>query len=191
MRKIYFVALFVLMMTLLPFQKAFALSCVQPPPPEIAFHEYDVVVIGTVTKIKDTIFLGYGYDLGKGAVVEADVSLSLKGYNSNKITFSEDLHWGESQVGTEYLLFLNKKGDGFESPLCSPTTETAGLDMDTLVENLTAEATSTGNETNVYTPGDSDSDKTDESKNNWLFLISIITILFGIAAVIFYRKGKS
>ena len=146
MKKICFIALFALLLPSLSFQKVFALSCLEPSPPEVAIHEYDVVVIGTVTKMKDRTFLGgffgNGYDLGKGAVVEADVSLSFKGYNSNKITFTEDLYWGESQVGTEYLLFLNKEGTSFESPLCSPTTETGGLDMDRLIETLSAESTS-------------------------------------------------
>ena len=188
MKKIY-IAIFVLLMSFLSIQKSYALSCIQPPPPEVAIHQYDVVVIATVMQVKDMTsgFFGKGYDLDSGSLVEANVSLSFKGYNYNIITFTEDLQWGESKVGREYLLFLNKKGDGYVSPLCSPTTETAGLNMDTLVETLSAESTSV-----------IESDQLNESNNSdksefswgWYLFISIIIILIIIATVVFYRKGK-
>jgi hypothetical protein len=189
MKKIYLIILFVLLMVFLPFQKAYALSCVEPPPPEIAIHEYDVVVIATVTEVKDTTsrFFGNRYDLGSGALVKANVSLSFKGYDNNTITFNEDLQWGESKVGREYLLFLNKKGDGYVSPLCSPTTETAGLNMDTLVETLSAESTSV-----IEADQLNESNNSDNSEFSWglLLLISTIIILIIIGTVIFYRRGK-
>lgn len=178
MKKIYLFILFVLLTSFLPFQKAFALNCVQSPPTEVAIHEYDVVVIATVTDKKSS----FGFNRINS--VNADVSLSLKGYNNNTITFTEDFVWGESKVGTQYLLFLNQKGNGFESPLCSPTSETTGLDMDKLIETLSAESTDV-----------IEFDKKDESNKSefsWglLLLISTIIILIMIATVIFYRRGK-
>ena len=189
MKKIYLIILFVLLMVFFPFQKAYALSCVEPPPPEIAIHEYDVVVIATVTEVKDTTsrFFGNRYDLGSGALVKANVSLSFKGYDNNTITFNEDLEWGESKVGTEYLLFLNKKGNGFTSPLCSPTSETAGLDMNHIIATLSAESTGV-----IEFDEADESNESNNSEFSWglLLLISTIIILIIIGTVIFYRRGK-
>lgn len=179
MKKIYLFILFVLLMSFLPFQKAFALNCVQPPPREVAIHEYDVVVIATVTDNTKSTF-----GLNRTKSIKADVSLSFKGYNDNTITFSEDFTWGESKVGSEYLLFLNKKGNALTSPLCSPSSETAGLNIDKLIETLSAEST------NVI-----EFDKTDESTNSsfsWgiVLLICTFIILVMIIAFIFYQRGK-
>ena len=185
MKKIY-IAIFVLLMSLIPIQKSYALSCIQPPPPEVAIHQYDVVVIATVTKVKETIssLFGSGYDLGNGTLVEADVSLSFKGYSDNIITFTEDIQWGESKVGTEYLLFLNKKGEGYESPLCSPTIRTPAFDKETLIKTLSAEST-----TVVEADQLNESNKSEFSWG-WFLFISIIIMLILIATVIFYRSGK-
>ena len=174
MRKHTYVLIFVLLLSFLPFQKTFALSCIEPPPPEVAFHEYDVVVIATVTSMKSPPFIDT-------KLIEADVSLSLKGYNGNTITFAEDKMWGESHIGTEYLLFLNKNGDRLESPLCSPTTETVGLDRDNLIKTLAAEA-STIQEENIYTPKES------VFSWGWILLFSIIFVM--IATLILHKRRK-
>ena len=187
MRKHSYVLIFVLLLSFLPFQKTFALSCIEPPPPEVAFHEYDVVVIATVTSMKSPLF----FDT---KLIEADVSLSLKGYNGNTITFAEDKMWGTSHIGTEYLLFLNKNGDRLESPLCSPTTETVGLDRDNLIKTLAAEANtiqeentlaaeaSTIQEENIYTPEES------SFLWGWILITSIISVI--IITVILLKRGK-
>ena len=172
MRKNTFILLFVLLLSFLPFQKSFALSCIEPPPPEVAFHQYDVVVIATVTSTKNQLF----FDTKS---ITADVSISLKGYNGNTITFIEDKTWGRSQVGTEYLLFLNKKGDGLESPLCSPTTETIGLNRDNIIKTLVAEANTIQEEV-IYTP--------DESSFSWGWVLLISLIFVIITALIFHKS---
>jgi len=177
--------LFVLILSFFPFQKTYALSCIEPPPPEVAFHQYDVVVIATVTSVRSPLFIDT-------KLIEADVSLSLKGYKGNTITFAEDKMWGTSHIGTEYLLFLNKNGDRLESPLCSPTTETVGLDRDNLIKTLAAEAStiqeentlaaeaSTIQEENIYTP--------EESVFSWGWLLLFSIIFVAIATVILHRK---
>ena len=200
MRRNTFVLLFVLLLSFLPFQKTLALSCIEPPPPEVALHKYDVVVIATVTSIKSPLFIDT-------KLIEADVSISLKGYNGNTITFTEDQMWGTSQIGTEYLLFLNKKGNGLESPLCSPTTKTIGLDRDNLIKTLAAEAStiqeentlaaeastiqeentlaaeaSTIHEENIYTPEES------VFSWGWILLFSIVFVMF--ATLILHKRGK-
>ena len=75
MKKISLIAIFALFISFLPIQKTYALSCVQPPPPEVAIHQYDVVVIATVMEVKDMTsrFFGKGYDLDSGSLVEANV----------------------------------------------------------------------------------------------------------------------
>ena len=200
MRKPTCVLIFMLILSFLPFQKTFALSCIEPPPPEVAFHEYDVVVIATVTSMKSPLFIDT-------KLIEADVSLSLKGYNGNTITFAEDQMWGESHIGTEYLLFLNKNGDRLESPLCSATTRTVGLDRDKLIKTLAAEASiiqeentlaaeantiqeentlaveaNTIQEENIYTPKES------LFSWGWIILFSIIIVL--IATLILHKRRK-
>ena len=192
MKKISFVILFALLISCLPTQKTFALSCAQPPKPEVAIHKYDVVVIATVTETDAN-------SPDKSIkTVKADVSHTFKGYNDSTITFTEDKVWGESLVGKEYLLFLNSKDNRYESPLCSPTKLTASLDKDALIEKLTAEVetgTTTTNETIVTTPTVVESVITDESNNesSWKWSVSIATpvILILLLAIFFYRRGKA
>ena len=186
MKKISLIILFVLLMSFLPFQKAFALNCVQSPPPEVAIHEYDVVVIATVTEVHNPKI-----NLVSKTSIKADVSHSFKGYNNNKITFNEDI-WGNSKVGTEYLLFLNKSGDGFESHFCSPTSETVGLDMDKLIETLTNEETKNGNEMIVHTPTITETVENNKIKFSWelVLLLSTIIFLVIIVTVIYNQTSK-
>lgn len=192
MKKISFIFLFALLISCLPNQKTFALSCAQPPKPEVAIHKYDVVVIATVTETDSN----RPYKSIK--TVKADVSHTFKGYNDSTITFTEDKVWGESLVGKEYLLFLNSKDNRYESPLCSPNKLTASLDKDALIEKLTAEvetSTTTTNETIVTTPTAVESVKTNETSSEflWKWSLSISTpiLLILIVGVFFYRRGKA
>ena len=88
MKKIAFVLF--LIMTFYPLQKTVALSCDKPPPPEVAVHEYDVVVLATIVdKIIDE-----NMSLEGSNSVKAEVSHSIKGYNQKLILFNEHKIWG-------------------------------------------------------------------------------------------------
>lgn len=93
--------------------RSYALSCVEPPPPDAAFEEYDAVLIGSVEKIQTGL---------SAKTVTIEVEKSFKGVNEKTISVFEDITWGESQVGATYLFFLNREGGKWIHPLCSPTT---------------------------------------------------------------------
>ena len=79
MKRITF--LLFLVMTFYPLQKTVALSCDKPPPPEVAVHEYDVVVLATIVdKIIDENMSLEGFN-----TVKAEVSHPIKGYNQKLI----------------------------------------------------------------------------------------------------------
>ena len=80
-------------------------------------------------------------------------------------------------------MFLNKNGDRLESPLCSPTTETVGLDRDNLIKTLAAEA-STIQEENIYTP------KEIVFSWGWILLFSIIFVIVAMLILHKRRKGR-
>lgn len=90
-----------------------ALSCEEPPPPEIAYGEYDAVIIGNVEKISESM---------SAKTMTVRVEKSFKGVDREIITVKEDLTWGQSQLHSSLLFFLNKEGENWVHPLCSPTT---------------------------------------------------------------------
>ncbi|WP_422122507.1 hypothetical protein DHX103_11945 [Planococcus sp. X10-3] len=98
--------------------KSFALSCVEPPPPDVAYDEYDAVLIGKVGNIDSN-------STRKKLTIE--VEKSFKGVNETTITVTEDVTWGESQENATYLFFLDKEGEKWIHPLCSPTTHNTDL----------------------------------------------------------------
>ena len=174
MKRITF--LLFLVMAFYPFQKTAALSCLKPPPPEVAVHEYDVVVLATIVdKIIDENISLEGYNF-----VKAEVSHSIKGYNQKLISFNEHKMWVNSKVGLEYLLFLYKADDGYLLPGCGSTSKTAGLDMDNLLNFLTKEVEAANEVTSVpNTAGES------EFSWQWIFTISMILVI-----VVIYLKRK-
>lgn len=111
MKKVMISVLFISLF-LIPGQ-GFALSCAEPPPPDIAYDEHDAVVIGSIKEIDRSS--------GKKKLM-IDVEKSYKGVSVNKITVYEDPTWGESQEGATYLFFLDKDEGKWLHPLCSPTT---------------------------------------------------------------------
>lgn len=98
--------------------RSFALSCAEPPPLDIAYDEYDAVLIGSVARIENT-------DASKTLTIE--VQKSYKGVTEKTVTVFEDLTWGESRENATYLFFLNKEGEKWIHPLCSPTTHKTEL----------------------------------------------------------------
>ena len=94
-----------------------ALSC-EEPPPEIAYGEYDAVIIGTVEKISESM---------SAKTMTVRVEKSFKGVDREIITVKEDLTWGQSQLHSSLLFFLNKEGENWVHPLCSPTTADTDL----------------------------------------------------------------
>ncbi len=115
MKKLIIAVLFISMFSL-P-EQSLALSCEEPPPPEIAYDEYDAVIIGTVEEINEST---------SAKTMTVNVEKSFKGVNQENITVKEDLMWGQSQLHSSLLFFLNKEGKNWVHPLCSPTT----ADMD-------------------------------------------------------------
>ena len=177
MKKIAFVLF--LIMTFYPLQKTVALSCDKPPPPEVAVHEYDVVVLATIVdKIIDENMSLEGFN-----TVKAEVSHPIKGYNQKLISFNEHKLWSNSKVGMEYLLFLYKEDDGYVLSNCGLTAETSGLDMDNLLDFLTKEVEAANEVTSVpNTAG--------ESEFSWQWILTISMVLV-IVAIYFRRKRRS
>ncbi|AQQ54792.1 hypothetical protein [Planococcus lenghuensis] len=116
MRKLT-IAILLLALFSLPVQ-SFALSCEEPPPPDIAYEEYDAVIIGTVDDIRER---------SDEKILTIQVEKSFKGVNKKIIAVEEDLTWGESQLNAEHLFYLNKEGEEWVHPLCSPTTLNTGI----------------------------------------------------------------
>lgn len=115
MKRLIFAVLFISIFSL-P-EHSHALSCEEPSPPEIAYDEYDAVIIGTVEEISESM---------SAKTMTVNVEKSFKGVNQKIITVKEDLTWGQSQLHSSLLFFLNKEGKDWAHPLCSPTT----ADMD-------------------------------------------------------------
>lgn len=111
MKKIM-IMIFLISLFLLPAQ-SFALSCAELPSPDVAYDRYEAVIIGTVEDIQER-------SDEKTLIIE--VNKSFKGVNKEIIAVEEDLTWGESQLNAEYLFYLNKEGEEWVHPLCSPTT---------------------------------------------------------------------
>lgn len=103
---------FLISLIIMP-KQSFALSCAEPSPPNIAYDEYDAVIIGTVEKIREK---------SGEKVLTIKVQKSYKGVDKTIITVKEDITWGESQLNLDYLFFLNKEGENWVNPLCSPTS---------------------------------------------------------------------
>lgn len=112
MKKLIFI-LFIISLILMP-KPGFTLSCVEPSPPDIAFDEYDAVIIGIVVNIKEN---------HNEKILTIAVDTSFKGVDENFITVKEDITWGSSKLNKGYLYYLNKEGENWIHPLCSPTTD--------------------------------------------------------------------
>lgn len=95
--------------------RASALSCAAPRSIEESYANYDAVVVANVDEVNEK---------RSGKELKLTVLTSFKGLEERKITVAEDLTWGTSKRGTQYLFFLNEKDGAWEHPLCSPTKTT-------------------------------------------------------------------
>lgn len=111
------ILVFLLSLFLMPNQ-SLALSCAEPSSVEIAYDEYDAVLVGEVKDINHN-------NNTKMLIIE--VGKSYKGVETKTITVYEDITWGESQKNAEYLFFLNLDAGKWIHPLCSPTTHKTEL----------------------------------------------------------------
>ncbi len=109
--------MFLTFLFLMPNQ-SFALSCAEPRPLDIAYEEYDAVLIGQVADINEK---------NDKKTLTVEVEKSYKGVGDKTITVYEDITWGESQKNATYLFFLNQEGEKWIHPLCSPTTHKTEL----------------------------------------------------------------
>lgn len=101
-------------------KQSYALECPEHSPLDRAFDEYDAVIIGKVIRIDEK---------SANKTLTLEVEKSYKGVDHDLVIVEEDLIWGTSQLNSEYIYFLNKKGQEWVHPLCSPTTkrsDTAG-----------------------------------------------------------------
>lgn len=96
---------------------AHALSCVGFTVEE-AYERYEAVIVGQVDAIEP-----FG---NKGELNQAEVTVlrSFKTMEDRQLSVLESATWGAgfapSEVGGQYLMYLNKTADGWEQPLCSP-----------------------------------------------------------------------
>ncbi|MEG0471868.1 MAG: hypothetical protein RR588_06000 [Solibacillus sp.] len=116
MKKII-MTIFLISLFILP-KQSFALKCAEPSPPNIAYEQYDAVIVGTVEKIKEK---------SGEKILTIKVQKSYKGVDKTNITVIEDITWGESQLNSDYLYYLNKEGGEWVHPLCSPTTNNTAI----------------------------------------------------------------
>lgn len=98
--------------------QSFALSCAEPQPLNIAYDEYDAVLVGQVADINKK---------SDKKILTVEVEKSYKGVGNKTITVYEDITWGESQKNATYLFFFNQEGGKWIHPLCSPTTHNTEL----------------------------------------------------------------
>ncbi|ATP40082.1 hypothetical protein CSE16_08480 [Solibacillus sp. R5-41] len=164
MKKIM-IAMLLISLFIMP-KQSLALKCVEPSPPNIAYDEYDAVIIGEVEKIKKKI---------GGKVLTIKVQKSFKGVDKNIIKVKEDRTWGKSQLNSEYLYFLNKEGENWVNPLCSPTTNDTKIADEFLVDR------------EIITLQNVDSNE-DELKRWGLIVFS--AALFTIVLVAFFIKKR-
>lgn len=118
-------------------KQSHALSCIEPPPANIAFERYDAVIIGTVQDIERK---------NNSLLLTLEVEKSYKGVEDKIIKVYEDVFWGTSVEGTKYLFYLNKEEGKWIHPLCSPTTTkveneffTNKIELDLKEEKVTEE----------------------------------------------------
>ncbi|GBF75540.1 hypothetical protein PA598K_03957 [Paenibacillus sp. 598K] len=107
---------------------AHALSCVGFTVEE-AYERYEAVIVGQVDAIEP-----FG---NKGELNQAEVTVlrSFKTIEDRQLSVLESATWGAgfapSEVGGQYLMYLNKTADGWEQPLCSP-----GMQIEHKAEDL-------------------------------------------------------
>ncbi|MFD0589119.1 hypothetical protein ACFQZE_14045 [Paenibacillus sp. GCM10027627] len=108
-------ALFVL--GLLLSTEADALKCMEPPPIQKAYDDYDGVALASVDKIKTR---------RDHRIVQLTILENFKGLEKKTIKVKENVSWGLSVEGKRYVYFLEKNEDGsWENPLCSLMKEEA------------------------------------------------------------------
>lgn len=120
MKKILLLAFALLLLSPMDAATTYALSCVEIPSVDKAYERYDGIIVGTVDEVTR-------HDDRHEA--KLTVSRSYKGVDKQNISIDEDMTWGAlngpSEVGQQYLFFLNKKEGGWENPLCAPTVKIA------------------------------------------------------------------
>lgn len=105
---------FVLLISALIFPtQSLALSCVELPPMEESFNNYEAIVVAKVITIAQS---------ENNKILEVEVENSFKKINSKNLEIQEDVTWGMSELGKTYLFFLNEENGTLVNPLCSPTT---------------------------------------------------------------------
>ena len=96
---------------------AHALSCVGFTVEE-AYERYEAVIVGQVDAMER-----YG-GTDEHNQTEVTVLRSFKTIEDRQLSVLENATWGagfaSSEVGGQYLMYLNKTADGWEQPLCSP-----------------------------------------------------------------------
>ncbi|UOE95321.1 hypothetical protein [Alkalihalobacillus sp. LMS39] len=109
--------IFIFLSLMLIPKQSYALECPEDSPLDMAFDEYDAVIIGKVIRIDEK---------SANKTLTIQVEKSYKGVDKDLVIVEEDLTWGTSQLNSEYVYFLNKKGQEWVHHLCSPTTKRSG-----------------------------------------------------------------
>lgn len=96
---------------------AYALSCVGFTLEE-AYERYDAVIVGQVDAM-ERVSRTSEYNR-----TEVTVLRSFKMIEDRQLSVLENMTWGAgfapSEVGGQYLMYLNMTDEGWEQPLCSP-----------------------------------------------------------------------
>ena len=187
MKKVFGILLVFLFM--LPMSVS-ALSCVERPPVEEAYERADAVIIATVVEEKT----GTSNDQYK-----LHVNKSYKAITDAELWIAEDATWGTSQVGEEYLFFLNEFANGWENPLCNSTIKTADAanDLDWLQDKeipLSSGYTPQPVSEEDPNPSKTEASATDEagSTSRWSSLVITVLLIAVVLAVamILYRMAS-
>lgn len=159
--KTFMILLLISSLFLIPSQVS-ALSCAEPLPVEIAFDEYDAVLIGSVETIKTT---------SSARTLTIQVETSFKGVDENRITVLEDVTWGESREGATYLFFLTREEGKWLHPLCSPTTHNTDLTDEFLADK------------EIITLHEVESTDTESNNRTFYILLSLLLAVIAGAGV--------
>ncbi|WP_236343405.1 hypothetical protein [Paenibacillus plantiphilus] len=200
MKKIIGLAFALLLLSPMHAATTYALSCVELPSVDKAYERYDGIIVGKVDEVSR-------HDDRHEA--KLTVSKSYKGVDKQNISIDEDMTWGAlngpSEVGQQYLFFLNKKDGGWENPLCAPTVKIADAseqlaflkDKEIALDYETAPAEMPSNgsgKADDHAADDQAADntaiaETDDASSRWtVILIIVIAAAAGAIAYGFVRK---
>ncbi|MOA05000.1 hypothetical protein D3C78_1245790 [compost metagenome] len=193
MRKMLMLAFMLLIMNQMNPTEAHALSCAEMPSVQEAYDQYDGIVVGRVDKV---IFKQESNE------VRLAISKSYKGIDQQSLSVEENptwgALWGPSEVGEEYLFFLQQTDGGWENPLCSPSMKTASASKELGFlkdKEIPIQEAKEPSELSADYSGSAAEPALDgkEDANNWIMIAAVIVGLAGVIAyaIVSTRSNKN